>query len=125
MGPSTSRSAACTMWVPECAWRAPSAPLRVDLRCSSRPGGELAVDDPHLVHDQPAHRALHVEDLEPAAVGELDGAGVGELAAGLGVERRAVEHQLDRSSPSGSAVEPAPPPVSSASADCDSVSSVS
>ncbi len=31
--------------------------------------------------------------LEPAAV-ELDGAGVGGLAAGLGVERRAVQDEL-------------------------------
>ena len=51
--------------------------------------------DRRLVHDQPGDRRLHVEDLDPGAVAELDHALVGELAAALGVERGAVEDQLD------------------------------
>ncbi len=48
-----------------------------------------------LVHDQAGDRALHVVDLDHGAVRQRDDAGVGELAAALGVERRAVEHELD------------------------------
>ena len=72
------------------------APLGVDLGVQQRrrpDGRQLAVDHAHLVHDQALDRALDVEDLEAAAV-ELDDAGVGGLAAGLGVERGAVEHEL-------------------------------
>ena len=43
--------------------------------------------------DQALDRALDVEHLEPATV-EVDGAGIGDLAAGLRVERGAVEDQL-------------------------------
>ncbi len=51
--------------------------------------------DAHLVDDQPRQRGLDVEHLDARAVAELDDALVGELAAALGVERRAVEHELD------------------------------
>ncbi len=56
---------------------------------------DLTAEHLRLVHDQAGDRRLHVEHLEPGAVGELDDALVGELAAALGVERGAVEHQLD------------------------------
>ena len=69
------------------------APLRVDAGVDLAPGVELALEDPHLVHDQALDRALDVEHLEAAAV-EVDRAGVGDLATGLGVERGAVEDQL-------------------------------
>ena len=63
--------------------------------CAPRADGDLAVEHLRLVHDQAGDRRLHVAHLEPGAVVELDDALVGELAAALGVERRAVEHQLD------------------------------
>ena len=66
-------------------------PLAVDLGGELRTLGELALEHPHLVHDQALDRALHVEHLGAAAV-PVQRAGVGDLAAGLGVERRAVEH---------------------------------
>ena len=44
---------------------------------------------------RPGDRRLHVEHLDPGTVAELDHALVGELTAALGVERRAVEHELD------------------------------
>ena len=47
------------------------------------------------VHDQAGDRLLHVADLDDGAVGELDQAVVGQLAAALGVERGAVEDELD------------------------------
>ncbi len=71
------------------------APLDVDERLRVAAQGHLAVEHARLVHDQAGDRRLHVVDLEAGAVVELDDALVGELAAALGVERRAVEHQLD------------------------------
>ena len=56
---------------------------------------DLAGEHLRLVHDQPGDRRLHVADLDPGAVLQLDDALVGELAAALGVERGAVEHELD------------------------------
>ena len=44
---------------------------------------------------RPGHRRLHVADLDDGTVVELDHARVGELAAALGVERGAVEDDLD------------------------------
>ena len=43
----------------------------------------------------PVDRRLHVDHLDPGAVGELDDAMVGELATALGIERRPVQHDLD------------------------------
>ena len=68
-------------------------PLGVDPRVQRPRRVELAVDDAHLVDDQALDRTLDVEHLELTAL-EVDGAGVGHLAAGLGIERGAVEHQL-------------------------------
>ena len=95
VSPNASRIALCTMWVAVCArliaWR------------RSMSTSELAADptstcpeiDPGPVHDQALDRRLHVVHLDDRAVGELDPAGVGQLAAALGVERRAVQHELD------------------------------
>ena len=83
------------MWVAVCAARDRPAPLDVDQRLRAGADGHLAGEHLRLVHDQPGDRRLHVADLEPGAVVELDDALVGELAAALGVERGAVEHQLD------------------------------
>ena len=69
--------------------------LEVDRSVRSETGGDLARDHLRLVHDQPGDRRLHVVHFEPSAVRELDHTLVGELAAALGVERRAVQHQLD------------------------------
>ncbi len=73
------------------------APLGVDLGLDGLVERELALEHPDLVDDEAAHRALDVEHLglpyRRAAI-PGDGAGVGVLAAGLGVERRAVEHDL-------------------------------
>ena len=76
--------------MPECAWQADSRHSRSTSATSSAPGAQLALEHPHLVGDQALDRPLHVEHLGAAAVpGEH--AGVGDLAAGLGVERRRVE----------------------------------
>ena len=56
---------------------------------------DLAVEHLDPVHDQAADRRLHVADLEAGTVLELDDALVRQLPAALGVERRAVQHQLD------------------------------
>ncbi len=82
------------MWVAVCAWQAPARASSSTAAVHGRAGDEFAVGDPHLVHDQALHRALHVEHLEAQAV-TGDQAGVGVLAAGLGVERGLVEHDLD------------------------------
>ena len=96
VSPSASRNALCTMWVAVCERRDRPAPLDVDQRlCAPTPTRDLAGEHLRLVHDQAGDRRLHVADLDPGAVVELDHALVGELAAALGVERGAVEHQLD------------------------------
>ncbi len=69
-------------------------PLGVDGGVQRVTRGEFAGGDPDLVGDQARHRALHVQHLG------LDGgagqpAGVAVLAAGLGVERGAVEDHGD------------------------------
>ena len=69
-------------------------PLRVDLGQHLRPLGEFAVGDPDPVHDQLLVDLLHVQHLGRDAVAQ-DQPGVGVLAAGLGVEGGAVQHQLD------------------------------
>ena len=80
--------------MPECAWHAEMPPLRVDLGEHLRAGAHAGrASDLDGVRDQALDRALDVEDLQVRAVGG-DDALVGDLAAGLGVERRAVEHDL-------------------------------
>ena len=69
------------------------APLGVDLGEHRRAGAQRAGDDLDGVRDEPLDRALHVDDLQVHAVGG-DDALVGDLATGLRVERRAVEHHL-------------------------------
>jgi hypothetical protein len=74
--------------VPECAWQVLGLRVHVD------PGLEDALQHLHPVHDQALDRTLHVEHLQLEAVTD-DQALVGDLAAGLGVERRLLEHDLD------------------------------
>ena len=68
--------------------------LDVDLRERRHIDHDLARGDLAAVHDEPRQRGLHVGDRDLAAV-HGDGAGVGELAAALGVERGAVQDQVD------------------------------
>ena len=110
VSPSASRNALCTMWV--AVWE-----REIDRRrsmstsaCAPAPTVDLAGEHRRLVHDQPGDRRLHVADLDPGAVGELDHALVGELAAALGVERGAVEDQLDLVALAGG-LAPTPPAV--------------
>ena len=76
-------------------------PLHVDLGVHGRADDDLAGRHGAAVHDQARDRRLHVGDLDPrlvagaAAEGD-DDAVVGKLAAALGVERRAVQDDLDR-----------------------------
>ncbi len=70
------------------------APLLVDGRVYCVAGGELAGGDPHLVDDQARQRALDVKDLGLDG-GARQAARVAVLAAGLGVERRAVQDDGD------------------------------
>ena len=122
VSPSASRNALCTMWVAVCAreidlrrsmstseW-APSpgvtSPLRTLTVCTTRPGD----------------RRLHVAHLDPRAVVELDHAVVGELAAALGVERRAVEDQLDLVALAARSRRPRRPPTSPRTAPSETTS---
>jgi hypothetical protein len=72
------------------------APLDVDLGQHRGADPCLARDDPSPVHDQAGQHGLHVRDPQLGAVGQHQPALVGQLAAALGVERRAVQHQVDR-----------------------------
>ena len=65
-------------------------PLVVDLGGELGALAQLALEHAHLVDDQALDRALDVEHLGAAAVPGED-AGVGDLTAGLGVERRPVQ----------------------------------
>ena len=80
--------------MPEWAWQAPSRQSASTCGLHGRARDQLALDDPDLVGDQALDRPLYVEHLE-FDVGPDDGAGVAVLAAGLGVERGAVEHDRD------------------------------
>ena len=73
----------------------PKPPLAVNCRQHLSAAQQFALVDPDPVHDQALHRALHVDDLELHAVAG-DPAGVGVLAAGLGVERGLLQHDLDQ-----------------------------
>ena len=68
-------------------------PLGVDLGEHAGTGVQGAGDDLDGVRDQPLDRPLHVDDPKLHAVGG-DDALVGDLAAALGVEGGAVEHDL-------------------------------
>ena len=70
------------------------AALDVDLGERGRAHRDLTGADPAAVHDEAGQRALHVADRELAA-GHPDRARVGELTAALGVERGAVQNQVD------------------------------
>ena len=83
------------MWVAVCARLIDRRRSMSTSACAPRADRHLAGEHRGLVDDQAGDRRLHVEHLEPGAVAELDDALVGELAAALGVERRAVEDQLD------------------------------
>ena len=67
---------------------------RVDLGVRARAHGDLAFAHGAAVHDEPGDRRLHVGDVDDVPVA-ADPAGVGLLAAALGVERGAVEDHLD------------------------------
>ena len=69
-------------------------PLDVDLRQHLLPHPRLARDDACGVHRQVGQRLLHVAHLQHRPVGEHEAPAVGELPAGLGVERRPVQHDL-------------------------------
>ena len=56
--------------------------------------GDLARDHLDTVDDQPLHRRLDIHDLELQS-GRGDRATVGVLAAGFGIERSGVQHDLD------------------------------
>src|SRR6266702_792034 len=68
--------------------------LDIDLGERGRAYRDLAGADLAAVHDEAGQRCLHVTDRELAA-GHPDRARVGELAATLGVERAAVQDQVD------------------------------
>ena len=95
VSPSASRNALWTMWVAVWAREIERRRSVSTTAWAPTPQRDLAAEHPRLVDDQPGDRRLHVEHLDPGAVGELDDALVGQLTTALGVERRAVEHQLD------------------------------
>ncbi len=74
--------------------RAPPAPTSTSPTAVSS-AGDLAAGHGAAVHDHAGQRGLHVVYLDLGAVAQPDHALVGELAAALGVERGAVEDELD------------------------------
>ena len=90
--PSTCRSASCRRWVAE--WLARVAVRRAwSTRAPPHRPAEGARLDPADVHEHVAQLLLRVGDAEQRALGALDDARVADLAAGLAVERRLVEHE--------------------------------
>ncbi len=88
-------SALCTRCVAVCAREIARRRARSTRPTTGLPDDRLAAQDPAAVDVEAGHRLLDVVDLEDGAVGEGDHAGVGELPAALGVERGAVEDDLD------------------------------
>ena len=85
---------ACTRWVAECDREIAARRLVSTSACARRARGDLALAHGAAVHDEPGDRRLHVGDVDDVPVA-ADPAGVGQLAAALGVERGAVEDHLD------------------------------
>ena len=67
----------------------------IDARAHLGADGQRAFGQTALVDDEILDRLLHVVDFEHRAIVGQDLALIGELAAGLGVERRTVEDDLD------------------------------
>ena len=85
------------MWVPECPWVAPWRQPGFDRRDDGVALDELSGLDVNPMHPKGFGDLLHVGDRRPGALaraGSADGAHVGDLAAGLGVKRRAVQDQF-------------------------------
>ena len=97
--PRASRIAWCTRWVAVWAREIACRRSRSTSACTCAPRVNAPERTRAAVHDQAADGALHVVDLEHRAVVEPDHALVGELPAALGVERGAVEHDLDLGRP--------------------------
>ena len=95
VSPSSSRKALCTMWV--AVWEREIARRRSTStsECAPSPGVTSPESTTAWWTDEPGDRRLHVADLDAGAVVELDDTLVGELTAALGIERGAVEDQLD------------------------------
>ena len=74
--------------------RAPA--LEVDAADDEVADSDLPGGDATPVDVEPRNRLLYVVDHQPAAVGQGDGARIGELTTALGVERGPVENDLDR-----------------------------
>ena len=69
-------------------------PFTID-RCQHLSAAQqLALFDPNAMHDQAFHRTLDIHDLELHTIAD-DPARVRILAAGFGVERRLLQHNLD------------------------------
>ena len=92
-GPSTWRSAACTTWVPECAWHAESRHSGSTSASTAAPARSGPVTTSTVCATRPLTGRWTSSTFRSHAVGG-DDALVGDLAAGLRVERRAVEHDL-------------------------------
>ncbi len=69
--------------------------VKVDVGVDFGADNQRAFGQAALVHDEVLDRLLHIVDFEHGAVVGQDLALVGELAAGLRVERSAVEDDLD------------------------------
>ena len=91
--PSTWRSASCRRWVAEWLARVARAARVIDHQLDGIARLEGALLDAAEVHEQVAQLLLRVGDAEQRALGALDDALVADLAAGLAVERRLVQHQ--------------------------------
>src|SRR5437773_10030479 len=73
------------------------APYSVDRRFDFIRLGDRALPDNALVHDERAGEAvLRVAHVDGRARGRGERSGVADLTTGLRVERRAVEHDVDR-----------------------------
>ena len=95
VSPSASRNALCTMCVAVWARLIASRRSRSTTAWACCPSWTSPFSTRARWIDRPGERRLDVEDLEDGAVVELDAPGVAELAAALGIERGAVEDELD------------------------------
>src|SRR5215211_5099183 len=73
----------------------PKTPFAINCSQHLSAAQQFALFDPNPMHDQALHGALHIDDLQLHAVAN-DAAGVGVLAARLGVERRLLQDNLDQ-----------------------------
>ena len=106
VSPTSSRIALCTMCVAVWARLIARRRSTSTLPTAASPGLGRPFDDSPAMHDETVDGLLDVVDLDHRTIGQSHRAAVGKLTAALGVERGAIENDLDLGSSIGRCAPP-------------------